>query len=143
MPRSWPASADASAFRSSRSRRSGGTATGSRRRPSPIWRCARSKGCRSAFPGRHGRRVRCRAGDSSLRRGERAAPASVHGYMDPSAKTILVVDDDPDVRELSVLFLGEFGYNVVEAGDGEEGLALLREHPEIDLLFTDIVMPRL
>jgi CheY-like chemotaxis protein len=63
--------------------------------------------------------------------------------MDPSAKTILVVDDDPDVRELSVLFLGEFGYNVLEAGDGEEGLALLREHPEIDLLFTDIVMPRL
>jgi CheY-like chemotaxis protein len=63
--------------------------------------------------------------------------------MDPSAKTILVVDDDPDVRELSVIFLGEFGYKVLEAGDGQEGLKLLREHPEIDLLFTDIVMPRL
>jgi len=55
--------------------------------------------------------------------------------------SILVVDDDPDVRDLSALFLRELGYTVIEAPDGKAALAALYDHPEIVLLFTDIVMP--
>ena len=56
-------------------------------------------------------------------------------------RAILVVDDDPDVRDLSALFLRELGYTVVEAPSGNAALAELDRHPEIVLLFTDIVMP--
>src|SRR5687768_11172121 len=55
--------------------------------------------------------------------------------------TILVVDDDPDVRDLSAVFLRELGYVVIEAPNAKAALAELHSHPEIVLLFTDIVMP--
>jgi CheY-like chemotaxis protein len=58
-------------------------------------------------------------------------------------KVILLVEDDPDVRELASLFLSELGFEVLEAGDGLAGLALVETIPAIDLLFTDIVMPGL
>ena len=58
-------------------------------------------------------------------------------------KVILLVEDDPDVRELASLFLSELGFEVLEAGDGLAGLALVETIPEIDLLFTDIVMPQM
>ena len=56
--------------------------------------------------------------------------------------TILVVDDDDGVRELATDVLVDAGYEVLPAADGEEALRVLEEHPEIDLLFTDVVMPR-
>ena len=59
----------------------------------------------------------------------------------PAESSILVVDDDPDVRDLSAIFLRELGYTVIEAADGNAALAQLHSHPEIVLLFTDIVMP--
>jgi CheY-like chemotaxis protein len=59
----------------------------------------------------------------------------------PPDSTILVVDDDSDVRDLSALFLRELGYTVIEAPNGNIALAELHRHPEIALLFTDIVMP--
>jgi CheY-like chemotaxis protein len=55
--------------------------------------------------------------------------------------TILVVDDDPDVRELAVELLREAGHDVLEASTGQEAIVLFEAHPEIDLIFTDIVMP--
>ncbi len=59
----------------------------------------------------------------------------------PRAK-ILVVDDDPDMRRLVSAILTENGHRVVEAADGEEGLALAdREDP--DLMILDILMPGL
>jgi CheY-like chemotaxis protein len=58
-----------------------------------------------------------------------------------AARTILVVDDDAQVRELVVLSLREAGYDVLEAATGAEAMALFEQHPEIDVLFTDIVMP--
>jgi CheY-like chemotaxis protein len=61
--------------------------------------------------------------------------------MEP--KVVLLVEDDPDVRELASLFLSELGFEVLEAGDGLAGLALIETIPAIDLLFTDIVMPGL
>ena len=62
--------------------------------------------------------------------------------IDP-LKTILVVEDDPDVREVALAVLEGAGYRVVEATSGDEAYQLLLAHPEmqIDLMFTDIVMP--
>ena len=54
---------------------------------------------------------------------------------------ILVVEDEPAVRQLSVDALTELGYRVVEADGAAAGLRLLDAHPEIKLLFTNIVMP--
>lgn len=57
--------------------------------------------------------------------------------------TILVVEDDRDVRELAIAVLEDAGYRVLEAASGDEAHRLLLAHPDlrIDLLFTDIVMP--
>jgi len=54
---------------------------------------------------------------------------------------ILVVEDDPRVRRVTVARLNDVGYQVLEADNGPEALAILQDHPEISLLFTDIVMP--
>ncbi|QAY77352.1 PAS domain S-box protein [Sphingosinicella sp. BN140058] len=58
------------------------------------------------------------------------------------AETILVVEDDDDVRAYTVECLRELGYRVLEAHDGPSALRLLeRQDRPIDLLFTDVVMP--
>ncbi len=57
-------------------------------------------------------------------------------------ETILVVEDDDDVRAYTVECLRELGYRVIEAHDGPSALRLLeRQEAPIDLLFTDVVMP--
>ena len=55
---------------------------------------------------------------------------------------ILVVDDDPHIRELVQVFLRKEGFDVVEAGDGVEALERM-EHHKIDLAVVDVMMPRL
>ena len=59
------------------------------------------------------------------------------------AKTILVVDDDRDVREVALVVLEGAGYRVLEAANGDDAYRLLLAHPDlpIDVLFTDVVMP--
>ncbi len=57
------------------------------------------------------------------------------------SETILVVEDDLRVRRVSVARLQDMGYDVIEAGDAQEALAILRQDRKIALLFTDIVMP--
>lgn len=54
---------------------------------------------------------------------------------------ILVVEDDERVRVLSVAALRELGYGVIHASDAAAALRALESHPEVSLLFTDIVMP--
>ena len=56
-------------------------------------------------------------------------------------ETILVVEDDADVRRYSCDMLREFGYNILEAENGEAGLKVLDVHPHIKLLFTDVGLP--
>ena len=58
-----------------------------------------------------------------------------------SSATILVVADDPDVRELAVQFLTGMGIPVLEAASGAEALTLLASHPEIGVLFSDVCLP--
>lgn len=58
------------------------------------------------------------------------------------AKTILVVDDEPDIRDLVRFRLEHDGYRVITASDGEAGLSLARaERP--DLCVLDVMMPKL
>jgi CheY-like chemotaxis protein len=54
--------------------------------------------------------------------------------------TILVVDDEPDVRNSTALVLETLDYTVVEAGDGLAALALLERDASIDLLLSDVVL---
>jgi hypothetical protein len=59
-----------------------------------------------------------------------------------TAGTVLVIDDDPEVRQLLVRMLGKEGFRVVEAAGGKEGLALARaEQP--DVITLDVLMPGL
>ena len=55
--------------------------------------------------------------------------------------TVLVVDDDQATRELAMAALAERGYCVLAAADAEEALRLLTFRRDVDVLFTDIVMP--
>jgi CheY-like chemotaxis protein len=56
---------------------------------------------------------------------------------------ILVVEDDPSLRALMVRTLSNKGYRTSEASDGIEALDVLASDPEIELVVTDIVMPRM
>jgi two-component system cell cycle sensor histidine kinase/response regulator CckA len=57
-------------------------------------------------------------------------------------ETILVVDDDPDVRSLTVDILEMAGYTVLSTADPRHALRLARNHAEpLHLLLTDVVMP--
>ena len=58
-----------------------------------------------------------------------------------SEETILVLEDDDDVRAYSVEILRELGYRVIEAHDGPSALRLLERQTRVDLLFTDVVLP--
>jgi two-component system, cell cycle sensor histidine kinase and response regulator CckA len=79
--------------------------------------------------------------------GERqAAPGEGPGVGLPrGTETLLLVEDEPVVRELEVCVLREQGYRVLEAVDGQEALEMLRGplDPVPDLLVTDLAMPRL
>ncbi len=54
---------------------------------------------------------------------------------------ILVVEDDNEVRKTTIALLTDLGYQALEAGDGPSALRVLGAHPEIDLLFSDVMMP--
>jgi PAS domain S-box-containing protein len=68
-------------------------------------------------------------------------PAADEDALPGGNETILVVEDDPFVRSSVILRVESLGYKVVLAVDGREAVMKLRTNPEIDMLFTDIVMP--
>lgn len=57
------------------------------------------------------------------------------------SKKILVVDDSVTARRLVVSHLAGLNLQVIEAGDGKDGLSKLNDHPDTGLIFTDINMP--
>ena len=57
------------------------------------------------------------------------------------AETILVAEDDEQVRVTVVETLSELGYHVLKANDASSALAIIESGVSIDLLFTDVVMP--
>jgi CheY-like chemotaxis protein len=63
--------------------------------------------------------------------------------MTEPERTILVVDDDREVREVALTVLETAGYRVIEAVSGDDAHRFLVAHPDlrIDVLFTDVVMP--
>jgi len=60
---------------------------------------------------------------------------------DRRAALVLVVDDNEELRQIVVQQVRQMGYRTLEAEDAAAGLALLRSRDDIDLLFTDIVLP--
>jgi signal transduction histidine kinase len=71
------------------------------------------------------------------------APAEVRGAVGAGrGETVLVVEDDDRVRRFSVDALGDLGYATLEASSAAAALKLIDAHPEIAVLFTDVVMPQ-
>ncbi|ALM86248.1 PAS domain-containing sensor histidine kinase [Bordetella sp. N] len=62
-------------------------------------------------------------------------------YRSPGGETVLVLEDDAEVRSISTETLRELGYLVLEAGDGPSALRLVDENPAIDLVFSDVGLP--
>jgi PAS domain S-box-containing protein len=72
------------------------------------------------------------------------APAQPRQEIPRGSETILLVEDDPAVRQVTRTMLEEFGYTVIEATDGVAAQFVFREHGErIDLVVCDLLMPRL
>ena len=73
-------------------------------------------------------------GSRDTRENDQVAPTG-------SNETILVVEDDPNVRLITVSRLESLGYRVRIAIDGQSALAVVRTHQDIDLALIDVVMP--
>ncbi len=73
-----------------------------------------------------------------------AAPISItEAFSAKPGATLLLVEDEALVRNATAEFLALNGFHVLTASDGVEGLEVANQHPEIDLVITDIVMPRM
>lgn len=56
---------------------------------------------------------------------------------------ILVIDDEPNIRSILSRLLGDLGYDVEVAEDGEKGIRLFHEKGDFDLVVSDIRMPKI
>lgn len=76
---------------------------------------------------------------------QRGALGRIFGMAEVQAQAgrVLVVDDNPVMRELAAAKLAEAGFETIMASDGAEGLALARGANRIDLIITDLDMPAL
>ncbi|MDP6563313.1 MAG: PAS domain S-box protein [Alphaproteobacteria bacterium] len=75
--------------------------------------------------------------EPEAREGTAAVEREISGEME----TVLVVEDDADVRELTVSHLDTLGYEVLAAADGGQALSILKNVDDIHLLLTDVVLP--
>jgi hypothetical protein len=79
--------------------------------------------------------------DSPARPQPAAAPVKI---LRTGRETILVAEDQPDLRWMICQFLQELGYSVLEAKDGGDAVALAEQYKgTIDVLLTDVVMPHI
>ena len=63
------------------------------------------------------------------------------GSAKDQSLTVLLVEDEGIIRMASAAILEDAGYDVLEAADAEEALATLGDHPEVDVVVTDVQMP--
>jgi two-component system, cell cycle sensor histidine kinase and response regulator CckA len=79
----------------------------------------------------------------TLEAGEAAPSRDEYQPLPMGNETVLLAEDEEGVRSLTASVLGQLGYQVLQAGDGEEAVAVARAYRgEIHLLLTDIVMPK-
>ena len=83
-----------------------------------------------------------------LPRADQTVPQTAASEMNKSdeeprgqGEVVLVVEDEDDLRDVAAGLLSDLGYGVLMANSGPEALEVLKSEAEIDLLFTDIVMP--
>src|SRR5690242_8284758 len=94
--------------------------------------------------GLHGRGCELRSSRGGGARQERAArghPSATKELM--TMARVLVIDDDPDIREIIGLVLEAEGLEVLVARDGVEALEMLMREPLVDLAIVDLMMPRM
>jgi signal transduction histidine kinase/ActR/RegA family two-component response regulator len=73
----------------------------------------------------------------------KSAKTAEPARTDEGHETILVAEDDATIRQLTKTILGEFGYDVIEAVDGEDAVQKFRENKDgIKLVILDVVMPK-
>lgn len=84
------------------------------------------------------------AGSGDGRRAEawRSRPRSgTYESPDLRAHRLLLVDDDPDLLEITFELLTAYGFDVVKASSAEAALAILQDRADIEILLSDVVMP--
>jgi signal transduction histidine kinase len=69
------------------------------------------------------------------------AGSSERAAVERTNLTVLVVEDESRMREVAVDALSELGYKVLQAENARIALQILDQHPEVALLFTDVIMP--
>ncbi|WP_052657611.1 PAS domain S-box protein [Thalassospira sp. HJ] len=75
--------------------------------------------------------------------GQKAPYSAFDSEAEPEhgTETVLIVDDEQQLAEIAASVLGEYGYKTITAHSGKEGLAIVEERDDIDMVLTDIVMP--
>jgi PAS domain S-box-containing protein len=79
-----------------------------------------------------------RSADTAMQEGTAAGDGDA---VTDARQTILVVEDDARVRNLTIKRLKLIGHNVLEASDGPSALEVLKRGEPVDLVFTDLIMP--
>ena len=82
-----------------------------------------------------------RAGEDEVHGTDRRASAAAAVPVVGGDETILVVEDDAAVRRMATSLLTDLGYRVLEAENGAAALAMLARFDDVDLLFSDVIMP--
>ncbi|RYH08659.1 PAS domain-containing protein [Tropicimonas sp. IMCC6043] len=72
---------------------------------------------------------------------ESTAAAVLGDASAPGNSTVLVIEDEPDVRRMTCHLLRGEGYSVLEAADADSALEIVATHPEISLLLSDVMLP--
>lgn len=74
---------------------------------------------------------------------ESAVSPEIPALVPKGAGTILIVEDEPELRKSNAEFLTSLGYSVLCAGNGAEGLHIARQAGDINLVISDVVMPKM